>query len=199
MSGGAGVAGAALPRSFFSRSALEVGPDLLHKVLRCGGRAGRIVEVEAYQGREDAASHAFRGPTARNRVMFGPAGHLYVYFSYGVHWCANVVCGEDGVAEAVLLRALAPTCGVEAMFASRAAARRPRDLCSGPGKLTQALGIGGGHDGADLVTGDRDVVVLDDGMPPPSKPVAARRVGISAAVERPWRWYAPGDPNVSRR
>jgi len=188
-----------LERAFYRRPAVDVAPELLNKVLWAGPRAGRIVEVEAYMGSHDPASHAFRGPTPRNRVMFGPPGHLYVYFSYGVHWCANVVCGEEGEASAVLLRALAPTEGIEAMFAARLAARRPRDLCSGPGKLTQALGIGRDHDGADLVSGDRGVDVRDDGTAPPAAPVVARRVGISVAVDRPWRWYVPGDPNVSRR
>lgn len=192
-------AGTVLPRAFYRRSSLEVAPDLLNKVLVAGGRSGRVVEVEAYLGPDDPASHAFRGPTLRNQVMFGPPGHLYVYFSYGVHWCANVVCGDEGEGTAVLLRALAPLGGQEAMFAARAAARRPRDLCSGPGKLTQALGLGREHDGADLVTGDRGVQMVDDGAPPPAAPVVARRVGISVAVDRPWRWYVAGDPNVSRR
>ncbi|MPY93651.1 MAG: DNA-3-methyladenine glycosylase [Acidimicrobiia bacterium] len=188
-----------MARAFFARSSLEVAPELLNKVLRAGERAGRIVEVEAYLGADDPASHAFRGRSARNGVMFGPPGHLYVYFSYGVHWCANVVCGEEGTATAVLLRALAPVAGVAEMFASRPAARRPRDLCSGPGKLTQALGIGRAHDGADLVSGDRGLTLEDDGMAPPVEPVVAERVGISVAAERPWRWYVPGEPNVSRR
>lgn len=192
-------AGTVLPRAFYRRSSLEVAPDLLNKVLVAGGRSGRVVEVEAYLGPDDPASHAFRGPTLRNQVMFGPPGHLYVYFSYGVHWCANVVCGDEGEGTAVLLRALAPLGGQEAMFAARAAARRPRDLCSGPGKLTQALGLGREHDGADLVTGDRGVQMVDDGAPPPPAPVVAPRVGISVAVDRPWRWYVAGDPNVSRR
>ena len=199
MSGASGVHGEVLPRCFYERSSLEVAPDLLGKVLVRGARAGRIVEVEAYQGPDDPASHAFRGPTPRTRTMFGPGGHLYVYFSYGVHWCANVVCGHEGTGTAVLLRALHPLTGVGEMFAARPAARRDRDLCSGPGKLTQALGIGRQHDGADLAAAGGEVRVLDDGTPPPSDPVRTTRVGISVATERPWRWYVAGDPNVSRR
>jgi DNA-3-methyladenine glycosylase len=122
-----------------------------------------------------------------------------VYFSYGVHWCANVVCETDGVGAAVLLRAVHPLVGLDLMAADRPAAKRERDLCSGPGKLTAALGIGPGHNGADLVTGDGGVVVADDGTPPPADPVQGPRIGITRAVELPWRWYVPGDPNVSRR
>lgn len=159
-----------------------------------GGRAGRVVEVEAYRGRDDPAAHSFRGPTPRNAVMFGPPGHLYVYFSYGVHWCANATCG-DGLA--VLFRALEPVAGIDDMRASRAAARRDRDLCSGPGKLTQALGITGELDGCDLTTGP--VLVVDDGTPPPAEPVVTTRVGITRAADEPWRFYLPGNPHVSRR
>ena len=108
-----------MPRSFYDRDATEVAPDLLNKLMVAGGRAGRIVEVEAYRGSEDAASHAFRGPSRRNATMFGPPGHLYVYFSYGVHWCANAVCLPRGTAHAVLLRALAPVEGVEEMRVAR--------------------------------------------------------------------------------
>ena len=188
-----------LPRRFYRRDPRVVAPELLNKVLACGGRAGRIVEVEAYCGGEDPGSHAYRGRTARNATMFGPPGHLYVYFSYGVHWCANMVCGPDGVGVAVLLRALAPVRGVEEMRVARGSAvRRDRDLCSGPGKLCQALGITRAHDGADLVSGDRAVTIVDDGVPPPDAPAVALRVGLTAGADFPWRWYVPGDPNVSR-
>lgn len=188
-----------LPRAFYRRPAWVVAPELLNKVVVVAGRAGRIVEVEAYAGAQDPASHAFRGRTGRNATMFGAGGHLYVYFSYGVHWCANAVCGEEGVAHAVLLRALAPLEGLEEMRAARPAARRDVDLCSGPGKLCQALGIGRDHDGSDLVTGDRGVVIVDDGVPAPPAPVRATRIGVSAGADLPWRWYVPGDANVSRR
>jgi DNA-3-methyladenine glycosylase len=189
-------------RAFYRRDPRAVAPELLGKLLvRTDDsglvRAGRIVEVEAYCGGEDPGSHVYRGETARNRTMFGPPGGLYVYFTYGMHWCGNVVCGEEGVGVAVLLRALAPVVGVEAMWAARPAARRERDLCSGPAKLCQALGLDRAFDGADLVTGDRGVVVADDGTPPPPDPVQTTRIGLSAGAEHPWRWYAPNDPNVS--
>jgi DNA-3-methyladenine glycosylase len=131
--------------------------------------------------------------------MFGPPGHLYVYFSYGVHWCANVVCGEDGWASAVLLRAGAPVAGVDEMWAVRPAARRERDLASGPGKLCQALGIDRSHDGADLtVAGGDGPWIGDDGTPPPEAPGCTTRIGISVGAAHAWRWFVPGDPNVSR-
>jgi DNA-3-methyladenine glycosylase len=172
-----------------------VAAELLGKVLARGGRAGRIVEVEAYRGRDDPASHAYRGPTPRNATMFGPAGHLYVYRSYGIHWCANASCGGGN---AVLLRALAPLDGLDGMRVARVGARRDRDLCSGPGKLCQALGIEGGLDGADLVTGERGVAILDDGTPPPAEPAVTPRIGISVATHEPLRFYVRGDGNVSR-
>jgi DNA-3-methyladenine glycosylase len=175
-----------------------VAPYLLNKVLVRGDRAGRIVEVEAYTGPDDPASHAFRGETARNRSMFGPAGHAYVYFTYGMHWCANVVCGPPGTAHAVLLRALAPLDGLERMRADRPAARRDVDLCNGPAKLCQALGITGDDDAADLLAGGGGIVLVDDGVPPPDRPGNGPRVGISVATERPYRWWVEGDPCVSR-
>ena len=162
-----------------------------------GRRAGRIVEVEAYRGERDPASHAYRGRTERNATMFGSPGHLYVYFSYGMHWCANAVCDEPGVAGAVLLRALAPLRGIDAMWSARPAARRDTDLCSGPAKLCQALGIDRELDGVDLVTGG-GVSIVDDGVPPPDRPVTGPRVGISVATEVHWRFSVPGDPNRSR-
>ncbi|HEX5267698.1 MAG TPA: DNA-3-methyladenine glycosylase [Acidimicrobiales bacterium] len=187
-----------MPRSFYDRDATEVATDLLNKLVVAGGRAGRIVEVEAYRGSEDAASHAFRGPSRRNATMFGPPGHLYVYFSYGVHWCANAVCLPRGTAHAVLLRALAPVEGVEEMRVARRGAPRDRDLCSGPGRLCQALGINGDHDGVDLVTGSGGVAIRDDGMAPPAGPGVGPRVGIRQAADLPLRFWVPGDPSVSR-
>ncbi len=174
-------------------------PLLLNKVLVRGGRTGRIVEVEAYAGAADPASHAFRGRTARNATMFGPPGHLYVYFTYGMHFCANVVCGPAGEASAVLLRGLTPLAGLDEMFAARGpAARTQRDLCNGPGKLCQAMGIDRDFDGADLVAGDRGVEVVDDGTPPPEVPGVSGRVGISVAAEIPWRFYVAGALGISR-
>jgi DNA-3-methyladenine glycosylase len=181
------------------RDPVVVAPELLNKVLVGPNGSGRIVEVEAYRGGADPASHAFRGPTPRSSIMFGPAGRLYVYFSYGMHWCANVVCAADGTAGAVLLRALAPLTGLDAMWAARPAARRPRDLCSGPAKLCAALGITGDHNGVDLFDPASPVRLVDDGTPPPDAPVVATRIGIAADRTEPWRWYVAGDPNVSAR
>lgn len=192
------VSATAFSRDFYGRDPRVVAPELLNKVLVHGERAGRIVEVEAYCGAEDPGSHSYRGMTDRNRVMFGPAGGLYVYFTYGMHWCANAVCGEDGEGAAVLLRALAPLAGLEEMWAARPAARRERDLCSGPAKLCQALGLDRAFDGADLVTGDRGITILDDGTPSPAEPRQGVRIGLSAGAEHPWRWWVPDDPNVSR-
>ena len=187
-----------LPRRFYQRDPRDVAPELLNKVLVRGNRSGRIVEAEAYVGGLDPAAHAYRGKTRRNATMFGPPGHLYVYFSYGMHWCCNPVCGDEGEGVAVLLRALAPVEGIDAMRAVRPAAKRDRDLCNGPARLTQALGITGPDDGADLVTGDQCITIVDDGIPPPADPVCTPRVGITKAADEPWRWYVPGDPNVSR-
>jgi DNA-3-methyladenine glycosylase len=165
------------------------------------GRAGRIVEVEAYHGAQDPASHAFRGPTPRNRVMYGPGGHLYVYLSYGVHWCANVVCGPVGEAQAVLLRALEPVEGLELMRQARWRDQRrqdDRELCRGPGRLCQALGIDRRCDGTDLTVRDAAVWLADDGVPPPAQPLATGRVGISVAADRPWRFAVDGHRSVGR-
>lgn len=191
--------GAPLPRQFYALDSRDLAPLLLNKLLVRGRRAGRIVEVEAYAGAADPASHAFRGPTARNATMFGPPGHLYVYFTYGMHFCANVVCGPEGEASAVLLRGLTAVAGIEEMRAARGpAARRDRDLCSGPGKLCQALGLDRSFDGADLVTGDRGVTVVDDGTPAPPAPGTSGRVGLSVAREVPWRFYVAGAVGLSR-
>lgn len=187
-----------LSRSFYRRDPRQVAPELLNKVLVHGAVAGRIVEVEAYVGGDDPASHAYRGKTRRNATMFGPPGRLYVYFSYGVHWCANAVCGDEGEGVAVLVRALAPELGVEVMRRRRPAARSDRDLCNGPGKLCQALGITGAHDGADLVVGSGGPVVVDDGVAPPVVPGNSVRVGLRVGTEHPWRWYVDAHPCLSR-
>lgn len=188
-----------MPRSFYARDPLEVAPELLGTLLVHDGRVARIVEVEAYRGADDPGSHAFRGPTPRTTTMFGPAGHLYVYFSYGMHWCANVVCGPPGEAGAVLLRAGEPVAGLDAIRAARPRARRDRDLTSGPARLCQALGIDGTFDGADLVRADRGVTLASDGAPLDVEPATSPRIGLSAGADIPWRWYLPGHPHVSGR
>jgi DNA-3-methyladenine glycosylase len=186
-----------LDREFYRRDSRAVAPDLLGKVVVAGERRGRIVEVEAYCGPEDPAAHSYRGPTARNATMFGAPGHLYVYFTYGMHWCCNPVCGDDDEGVAVLLRALEPLAGLEAMRAARGGVR-DRDLCRGPARLCEALGITGTLDGADLVTGDRGVSIVDDGTPPPADPAVGPRIGITRGADSPWRWWVPDSPWVSR-
>jgi DNA-3-methyladenine glycosylase len=188
-----------LPAAFYLRPVLEVTRDLLGRVLvhRApeGVSAVRLVEVEAYDGAgRDPASHAHRGPTPRNSVMFGPPGHLYLYFTYGMHWCANVVSAPEGTAQAVLLRAGEPVCGAELMAARRPASR-PRDLARGPARLCQALGLAGWANGAPL---DHGPVQLTAGWPVPDDQVAwTGRVGVTAAADRPWRALVAGHPSVS--
>lgn len=189
-----------LPRRFYRRDPRVVAPELLNKLLvRDDGRAGRIVEVEAYCGSEDPAAHTFRGKTARNATMFGPAGHLYVYFTYGMHWCANAVCGEVGEGVGVLVRAIEPVAGIELMRAARPRALRDRDLASGPARLAQAMGITGELDGIDLVKNERGLRIVSDGTPPPVDAVAGPRIGISRGIEHPWRWYLPAHSHVSKK
>jgi DNA-3-methyladenine glycosylase len=191
-----------LPRSFYDRDARVVARDLLNKVLvRTGDGprlAARIVEVEAYRGADDPGSHAFRRRTPRNATMFGPPGHLYVYFSYGNHWCMNAVCGPGTRPHAVLLRAAAPLAGVARMRERRGAGRRDRELCSGPGRLGQAFGIDREFDGVDLVRGP--VRVVDDGVAPPRRPGVSSRVGLGVdkGEHLPLRFFVPGDEHVSR-
>lgn len=192
--------GTILPRAFFHRDPVEVAPQLLNKLL-CGidGRAGRIVEVEAYRGADDPAAHSFRGRTARNATMFGPPGHMYVYFTYGMHWCANAVCSSEGIGAGILMRALAPVAGLALMRAARPKVTRDRDLCNGPARLAQAMGIHGTHDGLDLVSGVAAYTITDDGTPPPDLPVCGPRIGIRRAVDFPWRWRVAGSAHVSRK
>jgi DNA-3-methyladenine glycosylase len=171
----------------------DAAPGLIGWTFLVDGVGGRIVEVEAYDP-EDPASHSFRGRTARNAVMFGRPGRLYVYRSYGIHWCANVVCGPAGHGAAVLLRALEPTHGLERMR-SRRGTEDDRLLCSGPGRLTQALGITGGHDGADLTAPPFE-------LRPPDRPatvVRSPRVGITRATEHEWRYADAESTALSRR
>ena len=188
-----------LSRAFYRRDSRDVAPELLNKLLvRDDGRAARIVEVEAYLGALDPGSHAYRGETRRNRTMFAGPGRFYVYFTYGMHWCANAVCGDVGSGIAVLLRGAAPVEGVELMWSLRPKARVERDLMSGPAKLCQALGLDGAFDGADLVTRDRGVWIADDGVAPPRRPARSTRIGLTDGAEHRWRWFVRGDPNVSR-
>jgi DNA-3-methyladenine glycosylase len=194
------VSRARLARSFYSRTAVEVAPDLLgrtlvRRVARGERLAGRIVETEAYEP-GDPASHGFRGPTARNAVMFGRPGRLYVYFTYGNHWMMNVVTSADGEGSAVLLRAMEPIDGLDAMAGNRGRSRA-LDLCSGPGKLAQALAVDRGLDGADLVAGPD--VWIEHGSPAHVADVTTSvRVGIRTGLERRWRFFVEGDRFVSR-
>ncbi|MDN7905828.1 DNA-3-methyladenine glycosylase [Burkholderia diffusa] len=190
--------GTLLPRAFFDRAATEVAPQLLNKILAAAdGRAGRIVEVEAYAGAIDPAAHTYRGKTPRNATMFGPPGHMYVYFTYGMHWCCNCVCGPEGAGTGVLIRALEPLHGLERMRAARPPLTRDRDLCRGPARLTQALGIAGAQDGVDLVAALEGFALVDDGMAPPANLAGGPRVGIRVGQELPWRWSVPGNRHVS--
>jgi DNA-3-methyladenine glycosylase len=177
---------------FFARSVHDVAPELIGATLLVDGVGGEIVEVEAYE-REDPASHGHRGLNARNAAMFGPPGHAYVYRSYGVHWCLNLVCGEEGDPQAALVRALAPTHGLDAMRVRRGL-EDERALCSGPGKLCQALAITRDHDGLPL---DREPFSL---VPRAREPavVVGPRIGISQAVDLPWRFGLADSPFVSR-
>lgn len=193
----------AVRRAEVTGVATEVAPRLLNALLEVTDpagvvRRGRIVEVEAYRGRHDPASHAYRGRTPRNATMFGRPGLLYVYRSYGIHWCANVVAGTDGVAEAVLVRAVEPLTGLAEMRAARPAARRDVDLANGPGKVCAALGITGADDGTDLCARRGRVRLLRDGVAAPTAPTTTTRIGITRATEQPWRYLVDGHPGVSR-
>ena len=175
---------------------LDAAPGLLNAVLRHGDVAVRLTEVEAYDGANDPASHAFRGRTARNAVMFGEPGHAYVYFTYGMHFCVNLVCGEPGRASAVLLRAGEVIAGVES-----ARLRRPagpdRDLARGPARLTRALDVDRALDGADVCDPRSRLRVMPGDAVPADRVRSGPRVGISAAADVPWRWWIDGDPTVS--
>ena len=177
-----------LAGEFYARPVLQVAPQLLNKVLVVGERRGRIVEVEAYGGEDDPGSHAWRGPTPRTEIMYGPPGHWYIYLSYGVHWCANVVVDQAGTAAAVLLRAVEPLSGLDEMRAARGAKIRDRELANGPGKLTQALGFGQELNGQ--VIGTSAARIVDDGVAPPPSPRRTPRIGLSKdrAPDRPWRF-----------
>jgi DNA-3-methyladenine glycosylase len=181
-----------LKREFFARSVHEVAPDLIGATLLVDGVGGRIVEVEAYD-QEDPASHGHRGRTARNAALFGPPGRAYVYRSYGIHWCLNLVCREEGIPEAVLIRALKPTSGL-GLQRSRRGVEQVRALCSGPGKLCQALGITGEHDGLALDVPPFDLEERGD-VP---EIVRGPRIGITRAKDLRWRYGEAGSPFLSR-
>ncbi|HWB22778.1 MAG TPA: DNA-3-methyladenine glycosylase [Gaiellaceae bacterium] len=182
-----------MKRSFFARDVQEVARDLIGAGIYVDGVGGLIVEVEAYEP-TDEASHAFRGKTPRNAAMFGPAGHAYVYRSYGIHWCLNLVCGAEGTASAILLRALEPARGTPEMQARRGARAELRLLCSGPGRLCQALGVTGAYDGLPL---DRAPFRLE-ARREPVEIVTGPRIGITKAVDLPWRYGLAGSPFLSR-
>ncbi len=173
----------------------QVAPQLLNAIFRHGEVAVRLTEVEAYDGANDPASHAYRGPTPRNSIMFGPPGFLYLYFSYGMHWAANVVCGPDGRSSAVLLRAGEVVDGIELARSRRPATTRDRDLARGPGRLTQALGLTGDQLGSDLF--GAGPVTLTPAAAAPAEVTTGPRVGVSVAADRPWRYWITGDPCVS--
>lgn len=184
--------GKPLKRRFFARSVHEVAPDLIGATLLFNGAGGVIVEVEAYH-HTDPAAHSYNGPTERNRVMFGPPGFVYVYRSYGIHWCVNFVCEKEGSASAVLIRALEPTHGLAAMRRRRGLSDE-RALCSGPGKLTQALGITREHNGLALdappfaLYGRKSEAVVVSGV----------RIGLTKAVDLPWRYGLKGSKFLSK-
>ncbi len=187
-----------LTRAFFDRDSLAVAPELLNKVLVGNGVSARLVEVEAYRADEDPGSHSFRGRTPRNGSLFAAPATLYVYFSYGNHWCLNAVCGPGERARAVLLRAAVPLDGLDLMWARRVKARRERDLTAGPGRLGQAFAADRTLDGTSLVRGALRIV--DDGTAPPPHPGVSTRIGLAPGKgdDLPYRYYVRGDPNISR-
>jgi DNA-3-methyladenine glycosylase len=193
-----------LPRDFFDRPVLEVAPDLLGRLLVHDSPEGtvalRLTEVEAYDGADDPGSHAFRGKTPRNAVMFGPAGHVNVYFTYGMHYCMNLVCGVPGEASAVLIRAGEVVVGEALARARRTTASSARDLARGPARLTTALGVGKAYDGADAADPASALRVLAGEGPRPAKRRVRRgpRVGVAGeGAARPWRFWIEGEPTVS--
>jgi DNA-3-methyladenine glycosylase len=181
-----------IDRGFFARDVHEVAEELIGATFLFDGVGGTIVELEAYH-HEDPAAHGYRGRTARNATMFGPPGHAYVYRSYGIHWCVNFVCEAEGVADAVLIRALEPTDGVAEMQRRRGLDDE-RLLCAGPGRLCQALGIAGDHDGLPL---DRPPFRLEPREEAPEI-VRGQRIGITRAAELPWRYGLAGSRFLSR-
>ncbi len=192
---------ARLTRDFFDRDAVEVAPQLLGAVLVHGEVALRLTEVEAYAGDADPGSHAFRGRTPRVEVMFGPPGHLYVYFTYGMHWCANVVCGPEGRASAVLLRAGEVVAG-QGVVATRREGVRQRDWARGPARLTRSLALARAENGLDVCAPDGATRLEAPAVPVPADLLrTGPRVGVSGpggdAAAYPWRFWVDGEPTVS--
>src|SRR5215813_11764996 len=184
--------GRQLKRAFFGRSVHEVAPDLIGATMLVNGVGGIIVEVEAYH-HTDPAAHSYNGPTPRNMVMFGPPGFAYVYRSYGIHWCVNFVCEKEGSAAAVLIRALAPTHGLAAMRRRRGL-KDERLLCSGPGRLCEALGITRVHNGLALDRPPFEILPRQQAV----EIVAGPRIGITKAVDLPWRYGLKGSRYLSK-
>jgi DNA-3-methyladenine glycosylase len=185
-----------LDRDFYARPAVEVARDCLGKILVHGSTAGRIVETEAYLGIDDRAAHAWRGVTNRTRVLFGPPGHAYVYFIYGMYECLNFVAEEEGKAGCVLIRALEPLAGFNVMYRRRPAAKRLEDLASGPGKLTLALGITRKQNSADLTRSP--LHVRQPRIEPPLDVTVTPRIGIAHCADWPLRFFVSASPFVSR-
>lgn len=191
-----------LPREELAVDVLDAARRLLGCTLVSdtvdGPVAVRLVEVEAYRGADDPASHSYRGPTSRNQVMWGPAGHLYVYFIYGMYFCANVVCMTEGAAGAVLLRAGEVVSDLPLARARRPTARRDSELAQGPARLTRLLGLGREHNGVDLADPGSPVRLCAGAPAPASSVCTGPRVGVVAAHERPWRFWLADSPAVSK-
>jgi DNA-3-methyladenine glycosylase len=189
-----------LSRRFFERPVLRVAPDLLGRLVvhrtAEGSVTARLTEVEAYDGPNDPGSHAFRGRSKRNSTMFGPPGHVYVYFTYGMHYCMNLVCGPVGMPTGILLRAAEITAGTDIVRSRRPAAKTDRDLARGPARLVEALGVTSADDGADIC--DVGPLTIHYGVPPrPERILTGPRVGLRDAPDFPWRFWIADDPSVS--
>jgi DNA-3-methyladenine glycosylase len=185
-----------LERAFYRRRAPQVARELLGKILEIEGVSGRIVETEAYLGEDDGAAHSARGITPRTRIIFGPPGHAYVYFIYGMYDCLNIVCEPEGIAGCVLIRALEPLSGLDQMRERRPAAKRNEDLANGPGKLTRALGIKIGHNGADVTKGPITIHAPEKNER--IEIATSPRIGITKSVDLPLRFFIKDNRSVSR-
>ncbi len=197
-----------LTKDFYSRNVLVVAKDLLGKIFVYNNKstgkklAGRIVEVEAYDGNIDEAAHTFNGITERNKIMFEPGGFLYVYFTYGIHYCANIVTGEKKHGTAVLLRGMEPVSEIETFAINRfgktnLAENEKLNLLNGPAKICKAFGINREHNGTDLINGE--IYLLNEPTVPDSKIIKTTRIGIKKSVNLKWRFYIKNNPNVSKK